>query len=134
MQIFLVTIHEKSLARFWLYTTKYESGWSLKWEESKKVRRLTTLIMACNSATLPLIRFQWYFLLPVPPKYCRNCRPFNACRFAVILFLFCDKFSGYPVKKKKKKTCGKVWVFGGFFLFFQAKDQHLHEIFIYIYI
>jgi len=59
-------------------------------------------------------------------------------RFAVILFLFCDKFSGYPVKlflmkkKKNKKQKNKnLWQSMGFWwgFFFQAKDRHLHEIY-----
>jgi hypothetical protein len=56
-------------------------------------------------------------------------------RFAVILFLFCDKFSGYPVKlffikffKKKQKTkkqklAAKYGVLVGFF--FSSKRSTL---------
>jgi hypothetical protein len=44
-------------------------------------------------------------------------------RFAVILFLFSDKFSGYPMKlflRKKRENKTKVGIFGGFF--FREKD------------
>jgi hypothetical protein len=79
----------------------------------KKGSDIDHIIMACNSATLPLMHFSDIFLLPVHVSIAEIAG--HSMPSLLQWFYFVTNFLAIQwncsSRRKKKKTCRKVWVF-----------------------